>query len=79
MKTLTKIAFALISGLALNVASAEPFNMGMAKAMDADKDGKITKAEYMKHSTDMAAWAKMDTNKDDVLDEKEIQVGFNDK
>jgi hypothetical protein len=79
MKTLSKLAFVLISGLALNVASAEPFNMGMAKKMDANSDGKITKEEYMKMSNDMAAWEKMDVNKDGVLDEKEIQLGFNDK
>jgi hypothetical protein len=33
----------------------------------------------MKQSNDMAAWTKMDTNKDGVLDEQEIKVGFNDK
>ena len=79
MKTLTKTVFVLISGLALNVAFAGAFNMGMAKSMDADNDGKITKTEYMKQSNDMAAWEKMDTNKDGTLDEKEIQFGFTDK
>ena len=78
MKTLTKIAFVLISGLALNVASAQ-FNMATSHIMDVDKDGKITKAEYMKHSNDMAAWEKMDANKDGMLDENEIKAGFTDK
>ncbi len=79
MKTLTKSVFVLMSVFALNVAFAEPFNMGTAKLMDENHDGKITKQEYMKHSSDMAAWAKMDMNKDDMLDEKEIQAGFNNK
>lgn len=79
MKTSTKLTFVLISGLALSTAFAEPFNMSTAKIMDANNDGTITKEEYMKHSNDMAAWTKMDTNKDGVLDENEIKVGFNDK
>jgi len=33
----------------------------------------------MKHSNDMAAWDKMDTNKDGMLDANEIMVGFNQK
>lgn len=79
MNTLTKSIFVLISTLTVNVAFSEPFNMGTAKLMDANHDGKITKEEYMKHSSDMAAWSKMDTNKDDLLDEQEIQIGFNQK
>ncbi len=79
MKTFTKVTFVLISGLALNVAFAEAFNMGMAKQMDANNDGKITKEEYMKQSNDMAAWTKMDANKDGVLDAQEIKAGFSDK
>ncbi len=79
MKALTKLTVALISGLALSAAFAQGFNMSTAKIMDENNDGKITKEEYMKHSTDMAAWTKMDTNKDGVLDEHEIKVGFNDK
>ena len=47
--------------------------------MEENHDGKITKEEYMKHSKDMAAWEKMDANKDGVLDEKEIEAGFNNK
>ena len=79
MKTSSKLIFALISGLVLSPAFAQGFNSAMAKTMDADQDGKITKAEYMKHSSDMAAWTKMDTNKDGILDEREIQYGFTDK
>ncbi len=79
MKTSNKLIFVLISGLVLSPAFAQGFNSAMAKTMDADQDGKITKEEYMKHSSDMAAWNKMDTNKDGVLDQKEIQLGFNDK
>ncbi len=79
MKALSKLAFVLISGLALNVASAEPFNMKTSHIMDANKDGNITKEEYMKHSNDMAAWEKMDTNKDGMLDANEIKFGFTDK
>lgn len=79
MNISTKLTVALLSGLALSTAFAEPFNMETAKIMDANTDGKITKEEYMKHSSDMAAWTKMDTNKDGMLDEQEIKVGFNDK
>lgn len=79
MKMSTQLTFVLISGLALSTAFAEPFNMSTAKIMDANNDGMITKDEYMKHSSDMAAWTKMDTNKDGVLDAKEIQAGFNSK
>jgi len=79
MKKSIKLTGALFAALAMNAAFAQGFNMSTAKIMDADKDGKITKEEYMKHSKDMAAWEKMDTNKDGMLDEKEIKVGFNDK
>lgn len=79
MKTSSKLTFVLISGLVLSPVFAQGFNSAMAKTMDADQDGKITKEEYMKHSSDMAAWNKMDTNKDGVLDQQEIQVGFTDK
>ncbi len=80
MKTLTKLAFALVSGLALSTAfAAQGFNDVTAKIMDANNDGMITKEEYMKHSNDMAAWDKMDTNKDGMLDANEIKVGFNQK
>jgi hypothetical protein len=80
MKTSTKTIFVLIAGLAFSTAFAvQGFNMSTAKIMDANSDGKITKEEYMKHSKDMEAWAKMDTNKDEVLDAQEIQTGFNDK
>lgn len=63
----------------LNPAFAAGFNMSTAQIMDANKDGNITKEEYMKQSNDMAAWAKMDTNKDGMLDANEIKAGFNDK
>lgn len=79
MKKSIKLTGALFAALAMNAAFAQGFNMSTAKIMDADKDGKITKEEYMKHSKDMAAWEKMDTNKDGMLDEKEIKIGFNDK
>lgn len=79
MKTLTKLTFVLISSLTLNSAFAAGFNMSTAQIMDADKDGNITKEEYMKQSNDMTAWAKMDTNKDGMLDANEIKLGFNDK
>lgn len=79
MKTLTKLTFVLISGLTLSTAFAAGFNMSTAQTMDANKDGNITKEEYMKHSNDMAAWAKMDTNKDGMLDANEIKIGFSDK
>lgn len=80
MKKSIKLTGALIVALAMNAAFAvQGFNMSTAHIMDADKDGKITKEEYMKHSKDMAAWEKMDTNKDGMLDENEIKTGFNDK
>jgi len=80
MKKSIKLTGALIAALVMNAAfAAQGFNMSTAHIMDADKDGKITKEEYMKHSKDMAAWEKMDTNKDGMLDEKEIKIGFNDK
>ena len=79
MKTSIKLTVVLLSGLAMGAAFAQGFNMSTAKIMDENHDNKITKEEYMKHSEDMAAWTKMDTNKDGVLDENEIKVGFNDK
>ena len=80
MKKSIKLTGALFAALAMSAAfAAQGFNMSTAHIMDADKDGKITKEEYMKHSKDMAAWEKMDTNKDGMLDEKEIKIGFNDK
>lgn len=79
MKTLTKLTFILISGLTLSTAFAAGFNMSTAQTMDANKDGAITKEEYMKQSNDMEAWDKMDTNKDGVLDANEVKAGFNNK
>ncbi len=79
MKTSSKLIFVLISSLIMSAAFAQGFTRSMAKTMDADQDGKITQEEYMKHSSDMAAWTKMDTNKDGILDEREIQYGFTDK
>lgn len=80
MKKSTQLMLALFSSLVTSAAFAvQGFNMSTAHIMDANKDGKITKEEYMKHSQDMEAWTKMDTNKDGVLDENEIKAGFNDK
>ena len=79
MKTLTKLTVTLLTSLALSAAFAQGFNMKTAETMDENHDGMITKEEYMKHSNDMAAWAKMDTNKDGMLDANEIKVGFNQK
>lgn len=79
MKTLIKLTVTLVTGTALSAAFAQGFNMKSVEVMDANKDGMITKEEYMKHSNDMAARDKMDTNKDGMLDANEIKVGFNQK
>ncbi|MFO1423316.1 MAG: EF-hand domain-containing protein [Candidatus Competibacteraceae bacterium] len=79
MKTLTKLTVTLLTSLALSAAFAQGFNMKTAEMMDENHDGMITKEEYMKHSKDMAAFDKMDTNKDGVLDANEIRIGFNQK
>jgi len=43
---------------------------GMAAMMDSDKDGKVSKDEFIKHHEDM--FGMMDKNKDGVLDESEM-------
>ncbi|WP_052808111.1 hypothetical protein [Methyloterricola oryzae] len=43
---------------------------GMAAMMDSDKDGKVSKDEFIKHHEDM--FGMMDKNKDGVLNESEM-------
>ncbi len=51
---------------------------GILKQADANKDGKITKAEFLAASTKRAEkrFAHMDANGDGVLDEKDHQAHF---
>ena len=51
-----------------------------ARAMDSDKDGQISEAEFFAQSDDAESWAelwkKLDANADGVLDAKEQKQGI---
>ena len=43
----------------------------LARAMDANKDGKISEAEFFVRSDDSELWRELDANADGVLDAEE--------
>ena len=47
-----------------------------ARAMDSDKDGQISEAEFFAQSEDAELWKKLDANADGVLDAKEQKQGI---
>lgn len=67
----------LVAGLTSTAFAADgsPFPGGLtleqARMMDADKDGRISKAEYRRQSEDMTAWSELDANDDGFLDQDE--------
>ena len=47
-----------------------------ARMMDADRDGRITEAEFLAASSDRALFVELDANFDGVLDSKEQRAGL---
>ncbi len=47
-----------------------------ARAMDSDKDGTISEAEFFAQSDDAALWSQLDANADGVLDKEEQSQGI---
>lgn len=47
-----------------------------ARMMDADRDGRITEAEFLAGSSDRALFVELDANFDGVLDSKEQRAGL---
>lgn len=77
MKTL-KVAALSIAAAGLLAAAAPAFadeRMDadkFAKMCDANKDGMVSKEEFMKHVDKL--WAKMDTKKVDKMDSKQLEA-----
>lgn len=66
----TLAGLALASGPVLADGSTD---MGQfVKMCDTDKDGKVSKEEFMKHVEKM--WAKMDTKKTNKMDAKQFEA-----
>ncbi|MDJ0943824.1 MAG: hypothetical protein QNJ30_10180 [Kiloniellales bacterium] len=49
----------------------ERLTLTTARAMDSDKDGQISEAEFLAQSDDAELWAELDANADGVLDAQE--------
>ena len=69
-------------GLACSAAAAqekEPargLTHDQARMMDADRDGRITQAEFLQQSSDKALFTQLDTNFDGVLDNEEQRLAI---
>ncbi len=59
-----------LAGPAL-AGDAKGLTLTTARAMDSDKDGKISEAEFFTQSEDAELWAELDANGDGVLDAEE--------
>ena len=76
-KPIAVLLAAACFGLALwpagAVAAQDPqgLTLTQSRAMDANKDGKISEAEFFAQSDDAALWQELDANADGVLDAEE--------
>lgn len=59
--------------IALAQAPSKELTYEKAKAMDMDKDGRITLAEFLSASSDLALFEKIDADENSVLDAGEIR------
>jgi len=78
MKTL-KFTAPMFAAMGLLMAAAAPSFADermdadkFVKMCDKDKDGMVSKEEFMKHAE--AVWAKMDTKKTDKMDAKQLEA-----
>ncbi len=64
--------------LAAQAVADEPKGLSLtaARAMDSDKDGQISEAEFFARSDDAELWTKLDANADGVLDAEEQKQGM---
>jgi len=76
MKMITLLALAALSSPLLAQPAPEGAPLSMSDAfmqqLDADKDGKVTKAEFLK--PEEAQFAHIDKNQDDSIDKTEIEA-----
>ena len=75
-KPIAVLIAAACVGLAFGPAAAaaqdpQGLTLIQARAMDTDKDGKISKAEFFARSDDAELWRELDANADGVLDAAE--------
>ena len=81
-KPITSLVAAGCLGLALSLAGPtvadedKGLSLTAARAMDSDKDGQISKAEFFARSDNAELWAKLDANADGVLDAEEQKQGI---
>ena len=57
-------------------APKQGLTIDQARMMDADRDGRITEAEFLAGSSNRALFVELDTNFDGVLDSKEQRAGL---
>lgn len=57
-------------------APRQGLTIEQARMMDADRDGRITEAEFLKASSDRALFTQLDANFDGVLDSSEQRAGI---
>ena len=57
-------------------APRQGLTIDQARIMDANRDGRITEAEFLQASSDRALFAQLDTNFDGVLDSREQRAGI---
>ena len=57
-------------------APRQGLTIDQARMMDANRDGRITEAEFLRESSDRALFARLDANFDGVLDSEEQRAGI---
>lgn len=76
----TVAALACIGAMCSTVAAQQQETPGLtveaARAMDANRDGRISQDEFLNESDDAALFAQLDTNADSLLDVDEIRSGI---
>ncbi len=63
------------SAVAANVPPASGLAVRVAKVMDANRDGVITRDEFLSVSRDEALWTRLDIDGDGVIDADELRRG----
>ena len=61
--------------IAANAPSGSSLTVRQASAMDANRDGAITRDEFLAVSRDEALWKRLDRNADGIVDTQELRRG----
>lgn len=64
------------ASVAQDRASAQGLTVDQLRMMDADRDGRVTQAEFLNGSSDRSLFAQLDANLDNVLDSEELRAGI---